>query len=411
MSERDGGPLRGIRVLDLSRVLSGPYATMLLGDLGADVIKVERPGAGDDTRAFPPMQDGESHYFLSVNRNKRSIVVDLRTSDGREVIRRLARDCDVVIENFRPGVAEQIGFGYETLKALNDRLIYCAISAFGQDGPWAGNAGFDVVIQALSGVMSVTGEPGGSPQRLGLPIGDLSGGVFAVIGVLAALHERDRTGRGQFVDVGMLDSTVGMLGYLAGRYFMTGQTPEPIGHGHHNLVPYGTFPAQDGAIVVAVLTESFWPKLCVALGRPELAADERYDSNVKRLSRREEVDTIVREALAGATVAQWCDRLRAGDVPHAPVLTVAQALASEQVRARGLVATVEHARLGSTQLLRPVIRFAGMEAPLAAAPVLGADTRTVLEEFGYPPEEIERLIAGGAVAAAHPPPVAGRRPQ
>ena len=404
------GPLSGIRVLDLSRVLSGPYATMLLGDLGADVIKVERPGLGDDTRAFPPIEQGESHYFLSVNRNKRSIVVDLRNPDGREVIRRLATGCDVVIENFRPGVADGIGIGYDALRALNERLIYCSISAFGQDGPWAGNAGFDVVVQALSGVMSVTGEPDGPPQRLGLPMGDLSGGVFAVIGVLAALHERDLTGRGQFIDVGMLDATVGLLGYLAGRYFMTGETPEPIGHGHHNLVPYGTFAAQDGSIVIAVLTESFWPKLCTALGRPDLADDSRYDRNVKRLARRAEVDAIVAEALAGATVEQWCARFRAADVPHAPVLSVAEALESEQARARGTVTTVAHERLGETRVLRPAIRFSASEAPVNAPPVLGADTRDVLDQFGYAPAEIDQLVAGGAVAAAHATPVGGGRP-
>jgi crotonobetainyl-CoA:carnitine CoA-transferase CaiB-like acyl-CoA transferase len=396
--------LAGTRVLDLSRILSGPYATMILGDLGADIIKVEHP-RGDDVRAIPPLRGGESHYFLSVNRNKRSIVIDLKTDRGRQAVVDLARHCDVVVENFRPGVAAALGLDYQRLSTVNPALVYCSISGFGQSGPWARRTAFDVVVQALSGAMSVTGEADGPPLRLGLPVADLSAGLYGAIGVLAGLAHRHRTGEGLYVDVGMLDSTVGLLGYLAGRYFLTGENPPKAGNGHQSLVPYGTFKARDGYLVVATVTESVWPRLCQALELPELASDERYDRGSKRLERRDEVNALVAAALARQDVDEWCRRFTAADVPHAPILSVEQALAHEQVRARRMVRQVDHPALGEMSVPGPVIKFPGLGEPdIDPPPVLGADTAAVLVKVaGYSLADVRALEAAGIIRGSAEP--------
>lgn len=393
------GPLDGLRVLDLTRVLVGPYATMLLGDLGADVIKVERPGDGDETRHVPPLKDGESHYFIAVNRNKRGMAVDMKKPAGREVLVDLARRCDVLVENFRPGVAARLGLDHETLLAINPRLVYCSISAFGQTGPYAARSAFDIAIQAMSGLMSMTGEPGGPPTRMGLPMADLCGGLFAVIGILSAIHEREETGRGQFIDYAMLDGMVGMLMYMATRVFMTGEDSPKIGTAHLGIVPYGAYPASDGYLVIANIGEMFWPKICAAIGRPELASDERYDSNRKRVARREEVDELLREALAARTVAEWDEILERHDVPHAPILEVSEVLANEQVRARGLVTDYEHPRLGRFPAIGRAIRFPAYDGqPLEPPPLLGEDDEAVLRDLlGYDADRIARLREDGVI--------------
>ena len=256
------GPLSGIRVLDLTRVLAGPAASLALADLGAEVLKIEPPGTGDETRSFPPFREGESHYYLSVNRGKKSIVIDLKTDAGVALVKDLAAKSDVLIENYRPGVMQRLGLDYERLAAINPRLIYCAISGFGMTGPLRDKPSFDIVLQALSGAMSVNGEAGGTPTKLGIPLGDLVGGINGPIGILAALHERNNTGRGRLIDVSLLDGMLGMLGYLAQLAFFTGEDPEPRGSEHPNLVPYGTFPALDGSIIIACLTNSFWERIC-----------------------------------------------------------------------------------------------------------------------------------------------------
>lgn len=392
-SDHEAAPLDGVRILDLSRLLSGPYATYILGNLGADIIKVERPTGGDDTRTIPPKRNGESHYFLSVNTNKRSIVVDLKQERGRQIARDLAKQADVVLENFRPGVADRLGLGFEDLLATNDRLIYCSVSAFGQDGPWAERGAFDLVVQALSGVMSVTGQPDGPPARLGLPMGDLSAGIFAAIGILGALVERERTGVGQHIDVAMLDSTISLLGYLAGWSFMTGDRPPRVGNSHHSLVPYGVYEASDGFVTIAVFTESFWPKLCQALELPELATDDRFSINEKRLALRGEVDEIVSRAVRKWSVEEVVDRLAANDVPHAPVLDVTQALDLEQVKARGIVQSVTHDNAGPVSVIGSAIRQVGKERlAVRPAPSLGSDTDRILADvLGYSADEIQGL--------------------
>lgn len=398
------GPLAGTRVLDLTRVLAGPYSTMLLADLGAQVIKVERPGIGDETRFIPPISNGESHYFLSINRNKLGIALDLQNPRGLDICIELAKRSDVLIENFRPGVAARLGLGYERLSEVNPRLIYCSISAFGQTGPWAERAAFDIAIQALSGAMSVTGEVGRPPIRMGLPVGDLSGGLFGAIGVLAALLERERTGSGKLVDVSLLDSMVGLLGYLAGRYFMTGEDPWPVGAGHHSIVPYGAFKAADGYIVIATLTESFWPKLCAALGLDHLAGDSRYDTNAKRVALRGEVDEVIGDVIAGKPVDDWCQILLAADVPYAPVLRISQVLSLPQVLARGMVAEADHPHLGPIRFPGRPIRFGDQsDQRFAPPPLLGQHTASVLKEvLGYNDNDIDRLVRDGAIAIADP---------
>jgi crotonobetainyl-CoA:carnitine CoA-transferase CaiB-like acyl-CoA transferase len=377
---------------------------MLMGDLGAEVIKVERPGEGDETRHVAPFRDGESHYFLAVNRSKSGIAIDMKQPAGREIVLDLARRSDVLVENFRPGVAKRLGLDYETLKAVNPRLVYCSISAWGQTGPYAQRSALDIAVQAMSGVMSLTGEPGGPPTRMGLPMADLCGALYAVIGVLSAIHERERTGHGQFIDLSMLDGMVGMLMYAATRVFMTGEDSPKIGTGHLGVVPYGAFATSDGHLVIANIGEMFWPKICAAIGRPELATDPRYDTNPKRVARRDEVNALLEEALATRTVAEWDAILETFDVPHAPILEVSEVLANPQVLARGMVTEYEHPRLGRFPSLGRPIRFPDHQGvPLKAPPLLGEDDERVLRDLlCYSAAKVEELRKQGVIA--NPPP-------
>ena len=393
------GPLNGIRVLDLTRVLAGPFATMVLGDLGADVIKVERPGDGDETRQLPPMRDGESHYFLSVNRNKRGIVIDLKQPAGGELALELARVSDVVIENFRPGVTARLGLDYDSVKRVNPEVVYCSISAFGQNGPMAERSAFDIAMQAMGGVMSVTGEAGGRPLRSGLPLADLGTGLFAAIGVLAAVVEKQRTGRGQLVDVAMFDAMAGLLTQYAERYFMTGESVRPVGNGHPAVAPYGTYAAADGDIVIANLGESFWPKIASAIGHPELIEDERFRTNADRLRHRDELEALINAETRRRSVAEWESTFESHDVPHAPVLSVAQVLEHPQASARPLVTTVEHSRLGRIRTTSRAINLPGHPAPLpSAAPTLGEHTDEVLRKvLGCSDERLHAWREGGVI--------------
>ena len=376
------GPLAGIRILDLTRVLAGPFATLLLADLGADVIKVERPGDGDETRHLSPLREGESHYFMSVNRGKRGVVLDLKRPEGREVALELARACDVLVENFRPGVTARLGLDYEGVRRVNPEIVYCSISAFGQTGPLANRSAFDIAMQAMGGGMSVTGEPGGRALRSGPPPADLRTKLFSAVCTPAAVVERQRTGRGQLVDVAMFDAMAGLLTQYAGRYFMTGESAGPAGNGHPAVAPYGTYSAGDGDIVVANLGERFWPKIAAAIGRPELADDPRFRTNAERLRHREELDRLMNDAIGGRTIAEWEAIFEAHDVPHAPVLSVGQVLEHPQARARGLVTEVEHARLGRMRTTGRAINLPAHPAgPQAPAPLLGEHSEAVLREL------------------------------
>jgi crotonobetainyl-CoA:carnitine CoA-transferase CaiB-like acyl-CoA transferase len=393
------GPLNGIRVLDLTRVLAGPFATMLLADLGAEVVKVERPGDGDETRLLEPVREGESHYFVSVNRNKRGVVIDLKRPAGRDLALRLARVSDVLIENFRPGVTARLGLDYEAVRSVNPAIVYCSISAFGQSGPLSQRSAFDIAMQAMGGGMSVTGEPDGPPLRSGLPMADLGTGLFAAVGILAAVVEKQRTGRGQLVDVAMFDAMAGLLTQHAGRYFMTGELAGRPGNGHPAVAPYGTYPASDGDIVIANLGESFWPKIAGALGRPELADDERFRTNASRLRSRAELDALIGAETRRRTVAEWEAIFEAHDVPHAPVLDVGQVLEHPQARARGIVTEVVHAVLGRMRTTGRAINLpAYPDARPTAAPLLGEHTDEVLRELlGATPDQIAAWRADGTV--------------
>ena len=394
-----GGPLEGIRVVDLTRVLAGPFATQSLGDLGAEVLKVEPPGGGDETRRFPPFVAGESHYFLGINRNKKSLVIDLQQPAGAEILRKLAAKADILVENYRPGVMNRLGLGYERLSEINPRLIYCAISGFGLSGPLSEKPSFDIVTQALTGALSINGERGHMPVKLGIPLGDMVGGVFGPMAVLAALNERSRTGRGRLIDISLYDGLIGMLGYFAQLAFLTGEDPPPMGSSHPNIVPYGSFPASDGYIIIAVLSESFWGKLCDALERPDLAADPRFATPTLRRDRREEVDQIISEVTRTRTVAQWEERLAAFDVPHAPVLGVTAALSHPHARAREMVVTAQHPTAGELQLAGRPIKFPGApQRPSTAPPTLGQHTAQVLrDELGYSEDEIDALRRDGVI--------------
>lgn len=394
------GPLAGVRVIDFTRVLAGPAASLALADLGAEVFKVEPPGAGDETRTFPPIRDGESHYYLAVNRGKKSIVVDLKSEQGIALVKDLAAKCDVLVENYRPGVMDRLGLGYETMKAINPRLIYCSISGYGQTGPLRDRPSFDIVLQAMSGALSMNGEPDGLPTKLGIPLGDLVGGINGPIGILSALYERERTGAGRHIDVSLMDGLMGMLGYIAQLAFFTGKDPQRVGSQHPNLVPYGIFPGSDGSIVVACLTPGFWGRICRSIDRPELTGDARYDTLEKRRDAREEVNAIVSDFTRRHTVEELVAIFTAHEVPHAPILGVLEALSQPQAVERGMVVETPHKTLGAIPIVNRSIRFTDAPQPVPGPPpVLGENTDEILADvLDLSPERIAALRAAGVVA-------------
>lgn len=394
------GPLEGIRVLDFTRVLAGPSASLALADLGAEVLKVEPPGTGDETRLFPPFRESVSHYFLSVNRGKKSIVIDLKTAAGVALAGDLAARSDVLIENYRPGVMERLGLGYAALSAANPGLIYCAISGFGMTGPLRDQPSFDIVLQALSGALSVNGEAGREPTKLGIPLGDLVGGINGPTSILAALHERGRTGRGRLLDVSLLDGLIGMLGYLAQLAFFTGEDPKPRGSEHPNLVPYGIFPARDGSIVIACLMNSFWERICAALARPQWAQDPRFESIEKRRDHRECVNGMIGELTCLKSIEELVALFSQHGVPHAPILGIQAALSQPQSVAREMVVETDHAVLGKIPIVNRPIKFPGNPQPVPTAPpILGQHTDEILRDvLGLTSEQIDRLRAASVVA-------------
>jgi len=389
------GPLQGLRVLDFTRVLAGPSATLALADLGAEIIKVEPPGGGDETRSFPPLREGESHYFISINRGKKSIVIDLKSEQGVELVKQLVADCDILVENYRPGVMARLGLGYDAMSKINPRLIYCAISGFGMDGPLRDRPSFDIVMQALSGALSVNGEKGASPTKLGIPLGDLVGGINGPIAILAALHERHQTGRGRLIDVSLFDGMLGMLGYLAQLAFFNDENPQPQGGQHPNLVPYGIFPAADGAIVIACLTNNFWGRICTALGMPEYTEDERYSTIQKRRDARDAVNDLITSRTSVMSMDGLVDLFVKHEVPHAPILGITEALAQPHAKAREMVVDVEHQTLGTIPIVNRPFKFPGDTLPPPdAPPVLGQHTDKILSEIvGLDAEQIARLKA------------------
>lgn len=394
------GPLAGVRVIDFTRVLAGPAASLALADMGAEVFKIEPPGTGDETRTFPPTRDGESHYYLAVNRGKKSIVVDLKSEDGLALARDLAVRCDVLVENYRPGVMDRLGLGYEAMKAINPRLIYCSISGYGQTGPLRDRPSFDIVLQAMSGALSMNGEPDGLPTKLGIPLGDLVGGINGPIGILSALYERERTGVGRHIDVSLMDGLIGMLGYIAQLALFNGTDPGRVGSQHPNLVPYGIFPARGGSIVIACLTPGFWSRICRSIDRPELTEDPRYDTLEKRRDARAEVNAIVTAFTEQHTVDELVAIFTAHEVPHAPILGVSEALAQPQAVEREMVVETQHKTLGRIPIVSRPIRFTDTPQPVPTAPpVLGEHTDFILEDvLDLSPERIAQLRSAGVVA-------------
>jgi formyl-CoA transferase/CoA:oxalate CoA-transferase len=394
--------LAGVRVLDLSRMLAGPYGSLLLADMGAEVIKVEDPEGGDPMRAMGPpfLPDGESAYFLAINRNKKSVALDLTAAEGRTVFHDLVRRADVVWENFRPGVMERLGCGYAELSALNPKLVVCSISAYGQDGPYRDYPAFDLALQARGGGMSVTGEPGRAPTRMGLPMGDLSGGLFGAFAVTAALVRRQTTGRGTHIDLSLLDCQVSLLTYMAQYFWTDGCVPGPMGSSHASVVPYQALATRDGHLIVAVFSEKFWVAFCRAAGRPEWEADPRFATNRDRVAHRDALVPLITTRFAEDTTDAWLARLHAEGVPAAPINTIDRVLDDPQVKHREMVVQMEHPRHGTLPTLGTPIKTDGTLGLDVTPPArLGEHTGEILRDLlGYAPERIAELRRAGAIA-------------
>jgi glutaryl-CoA transferase len=405
------GPLNYIRVLDLSRVLAGPWAAQTLADLGAAVIKVEKPDGGDDTRSWGPpyvmmpdgRQTGETAYFLSANRGKRSITVDMSRSDGQKIVRALAARSDVMLENFKVGALAKYRLDYPSLRAVNPGLIYCSITGFGQTGPYRDKPGYDFMIQGIGGLMSITGEadtrPGGGPVKVGVAVADLFTGLYATVAILGALAHREKTGEGQHIDISLLDSQVAMLANQAMNYLVTGNSPQRLGNAHPNIVPYQVFAASDGHLIVAVGNESQYARLCEIVGRPDLVSDPRFATNSSRVQHRDELTAILNGIFATRPESQWLGALERAGVPCGPINTIAEVFADAQVQARSLRLDLPHPTIGSVPSVANPIKYSATPTSYSSAPpMLGADTDEVLGDLlGLAPAEIERLRKAGIV--------------
>lgn len=402
-----GSALQGVRVLDLSRVLAGPWATQLLADLGADVIKIERPGSGDETRDWGPpwlrSPDGsrrQSAYFLAANRGKRSMCVDLAAPEGRDLVRSLATRCDVLVENFRTGVLAAWGLDYASLSASHPHLVYCSITGFGQSGPYAERPGYDFLVQGMGGLMSVTGTPGGEPLKVGVALGDILTGLYAANAILAAIHQRGSTGQGQHVEVALLDSVVAALANQATGFLVTGEEPPRLGNAHPSIVPYDLFTTADGHLILAVGNDAQFARCCAVLGFPEVAEDERFRRNSDRVTHRVALTELLGARLRGASTAHWLAAMEAAGVPAGPVHSLREVFADPQVVHRGMRLELNDEHFGRVPGVAAPIRLSHSPvASMRAPPALGAHTRQLLREFlDHSPARIDDLVSRGIVA-------------
>jgi crotonobetainyl-CoA:carnitine CoA-transferase CaiB-like acyl-CoA transferase len=405
------GPLAGMRVLELAQIMAGPTAGMMLADMGADVIKVEKLPGGDDSRAYrEPRVNGVSAPFMIMNRNKRGIAIDLKRPAGRAPLLRLVRDADVLTENYRRGTLEKLGLGYDVLAAANPGLIYCAVSGYGRDGPYADKGGFDLIAQGFAGLMSITGEPGGPPAKTGNPVADINAGILAVAGILAAYAHKQRTGEGQVVETSLMEAALQQTYWHAAIHFATGESPGPTGSAHVLAAPYQAFRAQDGWINVGGANQANWERICDVLGQPQWRDDVRFRTNTDRMEHRVALCDEMNRVLAARTCAEWLAAFDAAGVPAGPVHTIGQALAHPQTLARGMVVDLEHSQAGATKALGCPLHFSATPASVCRpAPLLGEHTREVLAEHGYADAEIDALVAEGVVAEAgdQRPPASG----
>jgi crotonobetainyl-CoA:carnitine CoA-transferase CaiB-like acyl-CoA transferase len=393
-------PLDGVKVLDLTRVLAGPYCAMLLADMGADVVKVERPGAGDDTRGYgPPFLNGESAYFLSINRNKRSLTLNLKHDKALRIMRQLLETADVVLENFRPGTMESFGFGYEAVRDFNPGIIFCSISGYGHTGPLARLPGYDLIIQGEGGIASLTGDPNGPPYKVGSSQADIVAGMMGFQGILLALLARGQTGRGQKVDIGMLDCQVALLTYQAGIYFATGDSPFRMGNQHPTITPYETYRCQDGYINLACGNDAMWRRFCQAIGREEWADDVRFRTNADRVGHRRQLAAVLEPVMLHKTAQEWIDTLRTAGIPCGRIQSVGEVCESPQVQARDMVVPLEHPQAGPIRVTGVPIKLSDTPGAVSTPPPrLGEHTAQVLHDWlQLPASEVEALRRDGVV--------------
>ena len=395
------GPLTGLRIVDLTRILAGPFATMILSDMGAEVIKVERPEGGDLSRGTGPFIQGESYYFVSVNRGKQSVTLNLAHPDGQQALKDIATECDVLVENFVPGTMQGFGLSYDDLQELNPRLVYCSISGFGQTGPYAQRPALDIIVQAMGGIMSITGEPGGGPVRPGSSLGDMIAGLFSTTAILAALQERERSGQGQYIDVSMLECQLAILEAAVGRYVTTGESPGPIGTRHPSFTPFQAFKTSDDWIVVAIVggVRDQWPLFCAALDRVDLIDDPRYSDGYERTQNYDALIPDLEAAMSQKPAAQWLKEFGELGIPCGPVNRIDQVLADPQIQHRQALVDVPHARVGNIPVVNSPLRFSRTpNSPLKEAPDLGQHNETVLQTLaGYDAERVEKLKAEGVI--------------
>lgn len=386
-------PFEKLKILDLTRVLAGPYASMMLADFGADVIKIETPDVGDDSRGFGPFVGKESAYFMSLNRGKRSMTLNLKLPAAQELFRDLVKKSDVVLENYRPGTMEKFGLGYEELCKINPRLIYAACSGFGHSGPYMEKAAYDVIVQGMGGIMSITGQEGGEPTRVGASVGDITAGLFTVIGLVTALYTRTISGRGQKVDVAMLDCQVAILENAISRYLVTGNVPGPIGNRHSSITPFEAFQAKDGYIIIAVGNDRLWAKFCNLVKREDLIGDERFVNNAQRTKNQKQLKAVLDGIFPGKTVDGWIEALEAEGIPCGPINTVDRIMEDPQIKARDMILEIEHPVAGKLKM--PGLPIKLSETPgavLHPAPLLGQHTDEILKEMlGLSPEQIAEM--------------------